>query len=54
MIGFLPMVVYTIYWLASPHENCMRDAVRDERKYESEFEKNFSLVRDYCEKNTRW
>tara|TARA_E500000178_G_scaffold267306_1_gene264765 strand:- start:796 stop:987 length:192 start_codon:yes stop_codon:yes gene_type:complete len=54
LIAFLPMVVYTVYWLASPYENCVRDAVGDEGKYESEFEKNFSLVRGYCEKNTRW
>ncbi|MBC09970.1 MAG: hypothetical protein CMQ39_07380 [Gammaproteobacteria bacterium] len=54
LIGFSPMVVYTFYWLASPYENCVREAVRDEVKYESEFEKNFSQLRDYCKKNTRW
>ncbi len=53
-IGFLPMVIFSVYWLASPYEHCIRDVVRNEVKYESEFEGDFSLLRTHCEKTARW
>ena len=54
LIGLLPMLVYSGYWLASPYENCLREEARDKVKYENVFERDFTLLKAYCEKTSRW
>ena len=45
LIGLLPMLVYSVYWLASPYENCLREGARDRVKYENMFERDFTLLK---------
>ena len=54
LIGLLPMLVYSVYWLASPYENCLREGARDQVKYENMFVRDFTLLRTYCKKTSRW